>query len=135
MNVFVQLESDLVRLEECQRGMGVDKVASISWQGRFFPKEMFGNHLEISHEIWMNNFFSKIYHCYCMAIYLYFLMSMDFKISKLISKYWEENQVTAVGRCVDLDWSNWCNALRCWNILYIQYFSRISIAISLNYYI
>ena len=46
-----------------------------------------------------------------MAIYLYFLMSMDFKISKLISKYWEENQGTAVGRCVDLDWSNWCNAL------------------------
>ena len=28
----MQLESDLLGLELCQRGMGPDKVASISWQ-------------------------------------------------------------------------------------------------------
>ena len=54
--------------------------------GDFFPEEMFGNHLEISHEIWMNKIVSKIYHCYCMAILFMFLNVHGFQNIKTYFK-------------------------------------------------
>ena len=135
MNVFVQLESDLVRLEECQRGMGVDKVASISWQGEvFFPRKC----LEIIWKYLMKYGWIKLFPKISLLLYgnLFIFLNVHgfqniktyFKI--LGGKSGHCSRPLRGFRLVELVQ---CAALL--NILYIQYFSMISIAISLHSYI